>query len=99
MLPCNKRLSKEKAELHKANDSLIQLAQVDEANLRAWSAVVRGPSGSYYEGFEFDLSINVPSDYPMVPPAIKFASKIFHPNVKFEVRFFLFLCSGYLYFA
>jgi hypothetical protein len=30
------------------------------------------------------LSLRVPNQYPLVPPSIKFKSKIFHPNVLFE---------------
>lgn len=44
-----------------------------------------GPENSFYEGYEFDLKIDVPVEYPLVPPTIKFKTKIFHPNVKFEV--------------
>ena len=50
-----------------------------------WKRSGNGPPDSFYEGYEFDLSINVPLEYPMVPPSIKFVSKIFHPNVLFEV--------------
>jgi hypothetical protein len=33
----------------------------------------------------FELSINVPEQYPLVPPAVRYRTKIFHPNVHFKV--------------
>jgi ubiquitin-protein ligase len=85
MLTCTKRLQKEKAQLSSTNDESVLLTQSDPENLKAWSAIVRGPPGSFYEGYEFDLSITVPAEYPMTPPTIKFVTTIFHPNVLFEV--------------
>ena len=85
MLSCSKRLSKEKSQLESSNDESITLILDDVEKIREWRAVLVGPPDSFYEGYEFDLSINVPLEYPMVPPSIKFVSKIFHPNVLFEV--------------
>ncbi len=67
-----------------SQDDTIRL-NVSENSMTNWTAVIVGPPGSYYDGFEFDLDIRVPSEYPMVPPVIKFKTKIFHPNVLFEV--------------
>lgn len=78
---CIKRLQKEMAT---ANTEEIQLVW-DPNDIRSVSAVIRGPPDSYYAGYEFDLSISVPAEYPMVPPSIKFITKIFHPNIMFEV--------------
>mmetsp|Transcript_6702 Transcript_6702/g.14685 ORF Transcript_6702/g.14685 Transcript_6702/m.14685 type:complete len:163 (+) Transcript_6702:156-644(+) len=83
MLSCTKRLNKEKAQLGSTNDDQITLS-ADPEQIRSWSAVVVGPVDSYYEGFEFDLVIRVGVEYPLVPPSIRFKSKIFHPNVLFE---------------
>lgn len=90
MLSCSKRLLKEKSQLESSNDESITLILDDVEKIREWRAVLVGPPDSFYEGYEFDLSINVPSEYPMVPPSIKFVSKIFHPNVLFEVTCSLF---------
>lgn len=40
----------------------------------------------YQEGV-FQLAINVPEQYPLVPPQVRFVTKIFHPNVHFKVLF------------
>ena len=85
MLSCTKRLNKERLQLDTANDDSIVLRVENAEKLRNWSATIRGPPDSFYEGYEFDLEITVPAEYPMLPPVIKFSSKIFHPNVLYEV--------------
>jgi ubiquitin-protein ligase len=54
-------------------------------DIRNLKATIVGPVDSVYEGFEFELKIYVPQDYPMVPPVVSFVTKIFHPNVMFKV--------------
>ena len=81
---CAKRLRKELESLKKNADPLIDLT-VKEENIRDWIAVIRGPEGSPYENFSFQLGIQVVNEYPMTPPSIKFVTKCFHPNVHFDV--------------
>jgi peroxin-4 len=38
-----------------------------------------------FHGGVFELVINVPEQYPLVPPNVRFRTKIFHPNVHFKV--------------
>ena len=42
---------------------------------------MRGPEGTPYEGAEFELAIRVPDGYPLSPPQVRFATRVFHPNV------------------
>eukprot|EP00927_Polykrikos_kofoidii_P072587 TRINITY_DN68688_c0_g1_i1.p1 TRINITY_DN68688_c0_g1~~TRINITY_DN68688_c0_g1_i1.p1 ORF type:complete len:346 (+),score=54.53 TRINITY_DN68688_c0_g1_i1:105-1040(+) len=44
-------------------------------------ALLAGPRDSPYEGGVFRLQVSVPPKYPMEPPKMKFATRIFHPNV------------------
>jgi len=44
----------------------------------------QGPSETCYENGTFELDIRVPQDYPLVPPAVRFRTKIFHPNIHFK---------------
>ena len=32
------------------------------------------------------MLLNVPEQYPLMPPAVRYRTKIFHPNVHFKVR-------------
>ena len=74
-----KRLRK---EAQAANDDYIKLV-VSPDNIYKWKALLKAPPDSAYEGFVFVLNINVPESYPLVPPVITFATRIFHPNVLF----------------
>jgi len=38
----------------------------------------------YYGGGFFKARLSFPSDYPMMPPKMKFETPIFHPNGEFE---------------
>ena len=35
----------------------------------------QGPSGTPYEGGTFQVSVNVPQQYPLTPPQVKFVTK------------------------
>merc|ERR1719329_5870 len=47
----------------------------------SFKVLLAGPKGSPYEGGVFELDVSVPPQYPLEPPKIKFASRIYHPNV------------------
>jgi hypothetical protein len=79
-----KRLHKEKDQLIQNPDEQIHLVSYSE-DITKWTALITAPADSYYSGYEFTLDISVPPDYPLVPPIIYFRSKIFHPNVVYEV--------------
>ena len=46
---------------------------------------LKGPDNSPYSKGEFTICIEIPSDYPLVPPEIRFKTKVCHPNIHFEV--------------
>lgn len=58
----------------------IQITPLDFACFH-WQATITGPVGSPYEGGLFYLHIQVPHEYPLCPPVVRFLTKIFHPNV------------------
>ena len=47
----------------------------------AWQGVILGPDDTPWEGGTFKLLLEFTEDYPNKPPAVKFLSKLFHPNV------------------
>jgi peroxin-4 len=80
---CYKRLKKEAQSLKRDSDEFVKLS-VSPDSLKEWNAKICGPPGSAYEGFEFDLKIEVGENYPLLPPKLTFETKIFHPNVHFD---------------
>jgi peroxin-4 len=84
MNTCIKRLKKELSVIEKNPDEFISL-QPKQDDIKMWTAVVRAPPDSVYEGYKFEVAIECGSDYPLTPPRMKFLTRIFHPNVYFEV--------------
>jgi Ubiquitin-conjugating enzyme len=80
------RLTKEFENYHKdPNPALASLELVDD-DLFHWTAVLRGPRGTPYEGGKWRIDIQVPNDYPIKPPTMRFLTSICHPNVHLKVR-------------
>ncbi|KAJ6856565.1 hypothetical protein NC651_038263 [Populus alba x Populus x berolinensis] len=79
------RLFKEFKEVQreKVADPDIQLA-CDDTNIFKWTALIKGPSETPFEGGVFQLVFSVPEQYPLQPPQVRFLTKIFHPNVHFK---------------
>lgn len=50
-------------------------------NLFCWVVIVVGPEGTPFENGLWKATLTFPKDYPLNPPAMKFVSPIFHPNV------------------
>ncbi|KAF1957814.1 ubiquitin-conjugating enzyme [Byssothecium circinans] len=66
------------------NEALLELGPVDDDELLHWRAVMKGVVGTAYEGGLWELSIHIPSTYPLAPPTIRFVTPICHPNVDFK---------------
>ena len=43
----------------------------DETNLMHWKGTLKGPTGTPYEGGIFKIDIQLPADYPFVPPKVQ----------------------------
>mmetsp|Transcript_18035 Transcript_18035/g.48511 ORF Transcript_18035/g.48511 Transcript_18035/m.48511 type:complete len:171 (-) Transcript_18035:598-1110(-) len=56
----------------------------DEADVLHWKAIISGPVGTPYEGGQFRIDIELPKDYPFVPPKMRYETKIWHPNISSE---------------
>jgi peroxin-4 len=74
-------------------DIFLELAKRDSQSVEEedfsddlfhWHAWIQGPPETPYAGAYFLLDIVVPLQYPLIPPAVKFITRIFHPNVHFE---------------
>ena len=80
-----RRLIFEKKDLEANKPSkwtLISANIPNNSNIKAvWTASIKGPSQSIYDGYNLDVTIEIPLDYPYKPPAVKFVPAIFHPLV------------------
>ncbi|OIR57142.1 MAG: ubiquitin-conjugating enzyme E2 [Amphiamblys sp. WSBS2006] len=76
-----KRLNFEMREIENDPLPLISIEQPDKDNLFKWVATMQGPKGTPFEGGEFKVDITIPDNYPFSPPAVKFVSNMFHPNI------------------
>lgn len=85
-----KRLRKELQNLERAaasgdpDDKDVYLRPSSSASILRWSALIKGPPDTPYEGGIFRVTIKCTPDYPLAPPTITFQTKIFHPNVHFR---------------
>lgn len=61
-------------------DSGVRLSP-SEDSLFKWTAELDGPPDTPFAGATFRLAIQVPNAYPMAPPAVRFCTPCFHPNV------------------
>jgi hypothetical protein len=71
---------------------LVTLAQPNERTFwiifyQLYLLFYQGPSETPYEGGVFQLAFAIPEQYPLLPPQVRFLTKIFHPNVHFKVIF------------
>lgn len=60
--------------------SMFILVKVGD-NMFHWKATIFGPKDSLYEGYQFEVDIVLPNDYPTSAPQIKFITPIKHFNV------------------
>jgi len=79
------RIKKELGDCKKdPKTSGLKVELVDETDLMHWKAEIKGPQETPYEGGKFAVDIVLPSDYPFVPPKMKFDTKVWHPNISSE---------------
>jgi len=80
-----KRLRKELQNLERSKEQDHDIYLIpDGENILRWTALLRGPDDTPYEGGVYQLSVLCGNDYPLAPPMIKFVTKIFHPNIHFQ---------------
>eukprot|EP01083_Nonionella_stella_P086910 241630_1 len=59
-------------------------AAPDDDDLFHWKATMTGPQDTPYEGGTFILDIQLPPEYPLKMPKIRFETKIHHCNINAE---------------
>ncbi|KAJ0440542.1 putative ubiquitin-conjugating enzyme E2, UBA-like superfamily, Ubiquitin-associated [Helianthus annuus] len=67
---CNKDINLSGISVNPKFDNLINLI-----------GSIPGPVATPYEGGTFKIDIDLPDAYPFEPPRMKFATKVWHPNI------------------
>jgi len=75
-----KRLAREYRKLLKDAPEGVS-AEPDGDNIMRWRAVIVGGQETMWEGGTFNLRLDFSEEYPNKPPAVRFVTEIFHPNV------------------
>lgn len=78
--PARRRLMRDFKKLQEDPPTGVSGAPT-ENNIMIWNALIFGPVDTPFEDGTFKLSIEFTEEYPNKPPTVKFASKMFHPNV------------------
>ncbi|KAI5858813.1 ubiquitin-conjugating enzyme/RWD-like protein [Tricharina praecox] len=81
-----KRLQTELMQLMMSSTPGISAFPRDGNDLLHWTATINGPEGTPYDGLKFKLSLEFPTNYPMVAPTVLFTTPMFHPNVDMSGR-------------
>lgn len=78
-----KRIQKELAELLRKDESAQNQIEIHphSDDLMRLEGTIKGPPDTPYHGAKFVLEITIPTNYPFVPPIVKFVTKIWHPNI------------------
>jgi peroxin-4 len=85
MASASKRLLKELSSYNgDPNPALEALQPVSEEDLFTWTAILRGPVDTPYQGGHWLIRIKMPASYPLQPPTMQFLTKICHPNIHFD---------------
>lgn len=58
----------------------------DGSSLDVLDAEICGAADTPYEGGVFRLEVNIPSEYPLKPPRVRFITPIYHPNIDSQGR-------------
>jgi|TARA_X000000368_G_C23001316_1_gene699065 ubiquitin-conjugating enzyme E2 A len=78
--PARKRLVRDFKRLQSDPPTGISGAPT-ESNIMLWHAVMFGPEDTPWEGGTFKLTLQFTEEYPNKAPTVKFATKMFHPNI------------------
>lgn len=60
---------------------LVSVGIDDTEDIYNWDILIMGPDATLYEGGFFKAQLIFPTDFPNMPPTMKFISEMWHPNV------------------
>ncbi|KAG6028637.1 hypothetical protein E4U41_000625 [Claviceps citrina] len=82
-----KRIAKEYAQASQQPPPGITISlPPSNASLHTWHIVLRPAPPSPYHPGQYGLLLSLPPEYPFKPPALRFTTRIYHPNVTNDSR-------------
>eukprot|EP00177_Eucheuma_denticulatum_P004422 GFKZ01008029.1.p1 GENE.GFKZ01008029.1~~GFKZ01008029.1.p1 ORF type:complete len:218 (-),score=33.90 GFKZ01008029.1:427-1080(-) len=84
----NRRMKRELEILSRggAAPGIAAWPREEGSRLDVLEAEIRGAKDTPYAGGVFRLEVNIPAEYPLKPPRVKFLTKIYHPNIDSQGR-------------
>ncbi|KAI1504487.1 ubiquitin-conjugating enzyme [Biscogniauxia marginata] len=77
----HKRITKELQECMATPPIGMTITLPSESDLRKWNIKLVGPEKTVYAEGTYDITVELPEDYPFKAPQINFVTRIYHPNV------------------
>ncbi len=78
-----RRLVREAEDLEKNAAESTDIFKINRVgdDMYHYNIILLGPDGSLYEGYQFNLDLKIPDNYPFSAPNVKFTTRIHHVNV------------------
>ncbi|KAG5981711.1 hypothetical protein E4U55_002636 [Claviceps digitariae] len=78
----DRRVAKELQDIQADSDkSGVYVVPANGSSLKHLKGTITGPPDTPYAGGTFTIDIQIPDNYPFKSPAMKFETRIWHPNV------------------
>lgn len=76
-----KRIAKEFASASQSPPPGFTIGLPANNSLHTWHVVLSPPPESPYHPGRYGILLSLPVDYPFKPPAVRFTTRLYHPNV------------------
>jgi ubiquitin-conjugating enzyme (huntingtin interacting protein 2) len=76
-----RRILKELDDMSTDNSSGINAELKDGSDIMHLRGSFSGPPDTPYAGGTYDIGIELPDNYPFVPPKMRFETRVWHPNI------------------
>ncbi|KJK86182.1 hypothetical protein H633G_09968 [Metarhizium anisopliae BRIP 53284] len=76
-----KRISKEYAEISQSPPEGFTISLPPNESIHTWQITLVPPPASPFHPGKYGILLTLPVEYPFKPPAVRFTTRVYHPNV------------------